>query len=298
MTMFNHHKCLTDIGVKVTNGLVPKTKTFNWYKFKRYFSLDRIKNAEDFFDVLFDISWPDFKDNVEINYQKNHTSNTDYYNISNSSFNLIRSFIYFYDSIKCEFSSRWKAYKNYWQYGFWDYDETYSLDYVSTIYLYERVKRYKDIASKWIYLYPENDESDSNNLDSLHKFKKIPIITLKDISELKELYDRDATTFYNDDESIVKVEYKDLYQYECIDLILDYLEKAIKSDDGQYIFEYNYKDLETDTDFLTDMNQHFKELNEKYPDHLFWHSLEERYADILTSYAFQIYGKIIKSMWW
>jgi hypothetical protein len=296
--MFNHHKCLTDIGVKVTNGLVPKTKTFNWYKFKRYFSIKRIKEAEDFFDILFNISWQDFKDEVEFSYQKLHTDNKDYYNINNAKFNIVRTLIYFYDSIKYEIKSKWEAYKNYWQYGFWDSDETFSLDYVSTIYLYERVKRYKDLASKWVYIYPEKDEQGNDKVDTLHKFKKIPVITLKDTEELKELYDKDPSTFYNDDESIVKVEYKDLYQYECIDLILDYLERAIKSDAGQYIFEYNYKDLETETDFLDDMNQHFKELNEKYPDHLFWHSLEERYANILTSYAFQIYGKIINSMWW
>ena len=143
MAMFNHHKCLSDIGVTLKDGLVPKTKTFNWYKIKRYFSLRRIKRAEDLFDIIFDISWPDFKDAVEMSYQKNHTDNSNYYDVSDSEFNFIRTLIFFYDSIKNNIRSRWKAFRNYWMYGFWDYDETYSLDWVSTVYLYERVKRYQ-----------------------------------------------------------------------------------------------------------------------------------------------------------
>ena len=314
--MFNHHKCLTDIGITLRDGLVPKTSPkFDMYKFKRYFSIDRIKKAEDVFDVIFDVSWPDFKDNVEMSYQRNHTDNTDYYDIQDSKFNLIRTILYFYDSIKYKITSRWGAFKNYWQYGFWDYDETYSLDWVTTVYLYERVKRYKDLASKWVKLYPENEE----DYEGLHKYKNIPVVTLKDINEIKDNYYKSEHMFFKDEDSIVTIEYKELYQYECIDLILEYLEKVIKTEQGIHMFkELDVSDkifnelldnVGLDHNPVKDNNgkvmyytNPFESINNEQdkrdPDHMFWSCLEETYTHILQSYAFQIYGKIIRSMWW
>lgn len=319
--IFNHHKALKDIGVVIKDGLIPKTqKDFKHtlWKIKRYFSLERAKEANGLFDIVFDIEWQDFKDNVESNYQKNHTENSDIfevYNISGSKFNFVRTVIYIYDSVKYEIKSRWKAYKNYWQYGFWDYDETYSLDWVTTVYLYERVKRYNDLASKWVKLYPENEEDKKD----LHKFKHIPIIHLKDIDELKQEYYKDRSGFFSDEDRIVTIEYKDLYQYECIDLILEYLEQVIKTEQGIHIF----KKLDTsdkifnelidtvgmDDNPIKDENGKVKyygnpfesinkEQDKRDPDHMFWSCLEDTYVNIIQSYAFQIYGKIINSMWW
>jgi len=319
--IFNHHKALKDIGVVVKDGLIPKTqKDFKHtlWKIKRYFSLQRVKEAKGLFDIVFDIEWQDFKDNVESNYQKNHTENSDIfevYNVSGSKFNFVRTLIYIYDSAKYEIKSRWKAYKNYWQYGFWDYDETYSLDWVTTVYLYERVKRYKDLASKWVKLYPD----DEKDIESLHKYKKIPVVVLRDISEIKENYDKNSSMFFTDESSIVLIEYKDLYQYECIDIILDYLEKVIKAEQGQHIFEElvtsdkimcevmdkvgldnnPVKDENGKVLYYTNPFESInKVLDEVDPDHMFWSYLEETYVNILQSYAFQIYGKIITSMWW
>lgn len=319
--IFNHHKALKDIGVVIKDGLIPKTqKDFKHtlWRVKRYFSLERVKEAKGLFDIVFDIEWQDFKDNVESNYQKNHTDNSDIfevYNISGSKFNFVRTLIYIYDSVKYKINSRWKAYKNYWQYGFWDYDETYSLDWTTTVYLYERVKRYKDLASNWVKLYPD-DEKDT---ESLHKYKKIPVVVLRDISEIKENYDKDSSMFFKDEPNVVLIEYKDLYQYECIDIILDYLEKVIKAEQGQHIFEElvtSDKIMDKVMDKVGLDNNPVKDENGKVlyytnpfesinnvldeidPDHMFWSCLEETYVNILQSYAFQIYGKIITSMWW
>ena len=318
--MFNHHKCLTDIGVTIRDGLVPKThQKFNWYKFKRYFSIKRIKEAEDIFDIIFDTSWNDFKDNVEYNYQKKYLNVKDAYEYIDeheSKFSLSKSLVYIYDSIKYAITSRWKAYKNYWQYGFWDYDETYALDWVSTVYLYERLKRYKELASKWVHLYPDGPDDD---LENLHKFKDIPVVVLKDIKEIKEAYDKDNSMFFGDESNVVDIELRDMYQYECIDLILDYLETVIKTEDGNHIF----KELDTSDKIFSELMDTIgldhnpikdengkikyygnpfesisKEQDKRDPDHMFWSCLEEKYVNILQSYAFQIYGKIIKSMWW
>lgn len=323
MALFNHHKCLTDIGIHLHDGLVPKTKhkKINFYPIKHYFNWKRIKEAEDLMDIVFGVSWLDFKDNVEYNYQKKVlplNKAYDYVGEHVNTFNLRKTLIYFYDSIKSEITSRWKAFKNYWQYGFWDYDETYSLDWVSTVYLYERVKRYKDLASNWIKLYPENEE----DKEDMHKFKRIPIVHLKDTNELKEEYKKNNNMFFSDDDSkYVTIEYKNLYQYECIDLILDYLEKVIKTDQGEHIF----KELDTSDKIFNELmdtvgmdegtpvkdeNGNIKyyvgspfrsinqEQNKRDPYHFFYQCLEEQYVNILQSYAFQIYGKIITSMWW
>ena len=52
------------------------------------------------------------------------------------------------------------------------------------------------------------------------------------------MYNENVQEFYDED-SIVQIEYKDLYQYECIDLILEYLEKSISEEDT--LIAYNSK---------------------------------------------------------
>ena len=301
---FNHHKYLKDIGITLKDGIVPKSQKdfkLSFWKFKRYFSLKRLKKTHGLFDIIFDIEWGDYKDNVEQHYQMYYAKEVeDIYNIRDAKFNLYRTLIYIKDSIRDEIKGWYKVFINKWKYGFSD-RETFDLDHVTSVYLYERLKRYKELASDCIYLYPESKDG-VLNVDSLHKFQNVPVIELNDIETIKDTYNNDIQKFYSDDSAIVKVEYKDLYQYECIDLILDYLEKALKSDNGDYIFDYNYNGHEIDCILDENRDNPFetynKQMNEKYPDHMFYFALEERYSDLLTSYAFQIYGKIINACWW
>lgn len=288
---FNHHHLCDNLNINLNGPCIPQSKKdwkAWWHTFTWYFSKTRIEQCDDWFDILFKTSLDDFKDAVIYKEKK---------------FNLITVPKYLLNKFKEWVTVWYEVYRNRWRNGFYD-GETFSLDYTTAVYLFERIKRYKEVAKQYVKLgIDDYTPEEIENGEHPHQYR-IPVLKLKLIDECKAAHDkhwRDKDVYVKD--WCYDVEYKDMYLEDCIDLILQYLSRFLKSENGQYLFKENYREVYDDS--LTDYDkpdcgftEMFAKADREYPDHMFWNQLEDTWSSACLSYAFQIYGIIIKSMWW
>lgn len=289
---FNHHHLLDDLKIGKEYGpCIPQSQKdwkAVWHTFTWYFSKTRIEQCEDVLDLFFKVSLEEFKENV-INKEKR--------------FNLITIPKYLLNKFRDWVVGWYNVYRNRWRNGFYD-GETFSLDYTSAIYLYERVKRYKQLAKEYVKLgIDDYTEEEIAKGEHPHQYT-IPVLRIKDIDTCKSNFD----LWWNKkaDHKInwcYDIEYKDMYLEDCIDLVLQYLARYLKSENGNYFFKDNYINVYDNS--LEDYSKPdcgftamFEKADREHPDHMFWNQLEEHWSWACLSYAFQIYGIIIKSMWW
>lgn len=294
---FNHHHLCDNLNIDLKGPCIPQSKKDwkdTWNHIKRYFSIERVKEAEDVFEVIFDISYNDFKEDV-IRYFKDTYTVTE--EEVKEQYSYIKALKYLLNKFRDWIVDWYNIYRNRWRNGFYD-GETFSLDYTSAVYLYERVKRYREKAKGFIRIgWDDFSEEEISKGDKPHTYI-VPVLKLRDIDKCKDRFNR----WYNLREDkytpgwCCTVVWKELSLDECILLILEYLERFLKSENGQYLFEENNKEV-YDWD-IDDINEQFKKADKEHPDHMFWYVLEEHWGNRNLSYAFQIYGIIINSMWW
>ena len=179
---FNHHHLCDELGIDLKGPCIPQSQKdwgILWRDIKYYFSMNRIKDCEDWFEVVFNITYKEFKDNVV--YCLKEKDSTVKYTLFNATKYLLNKF-------RDWIVGWYNVYRNRWRNGFYD-GETYSLDYTSAVYLYERVKRYREKAKGFIKIgWDDYSEEEIKKGDKPHMYT-IPVLKLRDIDTCKDNFE-------------------------------------------------------------------------------------------------------------